>query len=213
MFWANMKKQEKSSLSGHSALDALHANVMMVDENLIITYMNPAVKALMREAETDLRRELPNFNAQRLVGGSVDQFHKHPEHQRRILRDLRAPHRAAICVGERVFDMAVTPLFVDGRREGFVVEWADARERLKNDHYAEQIKALHRSSAAVEFSADGIVLDANHNFLTLLGYGLDEIKGKHHRIFLDPAEAGSPEYASFWQRWRGARSIPANSAA
>src|SRR5450432_427545 len=45
---------------------------------------------------------------------------------------------------------------------------------------------------------DGTVVDANQNFLDVLGYTLAEIKGKHHRMFVDSAEQGKPEYAAFW---------------
>jgi methyl-accepting chemotaxis protein len=52
----------------------------------------------------------------------------------------------------------------------------------------------------IEYAPDGTILWANHLFLDLLGYKLDEIVGKHHRIFVDPAHAKSPEYLAFWQR-------------
>ncbi len=65
-----------------------------------------------------------------------------------------------------------------------------------------QIAAIHKSQAVIEFDLDGIVIDANENFLKALGYRLDEIKGKHHRTFVEPAFAKSAEYADFWKRLR-----------
>ena len=62
------------------------------------------------------------------------------------------------------------------------------------------VAAVHLSQAVIEFDLDGVVLDANANFLAVLGYELSEIKGRHHRMFVDPAEAGSPAYAEFWKR-------------
>jgi methyl-accepting chemotaxis protein len=47
---------------------------------------------------------------------------------------------------------------------------------------------------------DGCILDANENFLQTLGYGIDEIRGQHHRLFCDPVHAASDEYARFWTR-------------
>jgi methyl-accepting chemotaxis protein len=58
--------------------------------------------------------------------------------------------------------------------------------------------ALDRSQAIIEFSPDGIISTANQNFLSAVGYRLDEIVGQHHRIFVDPHYAQSPEYAQFW---------------
>ncbi len=64
------------------------------------------------------------------------------------------------------------------------------------------IDALNQSQAVIEFSLEGIILHANENFLRVTGYRLDEIRGKHHRMFVDPAEAASPAYQQFWDRLR-----------
>ena len=62
-----------------------------------------------------------------------------------------------------------------------------------------KLDALNRSQAIIEFEPDGTILSANENFLNAVGYKLDEIQGKHHRMFVDPEEANSPEYKQFWQ--------------
>lgn len=61
------------------------------------------------------------------------------------------------------------------------------------------LKALDKSMARIEFSMDGKVLDANDNFLDLMGYRLDEVKGKHHSIFITPDFRESEEYSEFWR--------------
>ena len=77
------------------------------------------------------------------------------------------------------------------------------RNRSKNlSSAAAKIDALDKSQAVIEFELDGTVLTANHNFLTVLGYTLAEIQGKHHRMFVEPAFAASSEYAQFWDRLR-----------
>ncbi|MEZ6097431.1 MAG: methyl-accepting chemotaxis protein [Pirellulaceae bacterium] len=58
--------------------------------------------------------------------------------------------------------------------------------------------ALSRSQAVIEFELDGTIVSANENFLTTLGYTLDEIVGRHHSMFVDAAYAASPEYREFW---------------
>ena len=65
-----------------------------------------------------------------------------------------------------------------------------------------QVNAISKSQAVIEFELDGTVLTANQNFLTVLGYTLPEIQGKHHRMFVEPAFAASAEYAQFWERLR-----------
>ncbi|MHB8287224.1 MAG: methyl-accepting chemotaxis protein, partial [Caulobacteraceae bacterium] len=62
------------------------------------------------------------------------------------------------------------------------------------------LEALDRSLAIVEFSPRGMILWANANFCSVMGYSLDEIKGKHHSIFVEPKYAASLEYTQFWQR-------------
>ena len=62
------------------------------------------------------------------------------------------------------------------------------------------VEAINRGQAIVEFNLDGTVITANDNFLRCLGYSLDEIKGRHHRMFCDQADADSVEYAEFWQK-------------
>ncbi len=66
-----------------------------------------------------------------------------------------------------------------------------------------RLDALDRSLATIEFAMDGTVLHANRNFLAVVGYRLEEIKGKHHRLFCDADYVASPEYASFWTKLRG----------
>ncbi|KEQ03485.1 methyl-accepting chemotaxis protein [Pseudorhizobium pelagicum] len=62
------------------------------------------------------------------------------------------------------------------------------------------LAAMGRSQAIIEFDLKGNILTANENFCAVMGYELAEIKGKHHRIFVDPAEAAGAEYKEFWQR-------------
>jgi len=68
------------------------------------------------------------------------------------------------------------------------------------DDAAATLAALSQSQAMIEFTLDGTILDANENLLNAMGYSLDEVRGKHHRIFVDAAYAQSPEYAEFWRR-------------
>ena len=60
--------------------------------------------------------------------------------------------------------------------------------------------ALEKVQAVIEFNLDGTVITANQNFLSTVGYSLDEITGRHHRMFCEPAYANSPEYQAFWAK-------------
>lgn len=72
----------------------------------------------------------------------------------------------------------------------------------KSKELEDMLAALDRSSAVIEFSLDGIILNANDNFLKGMGYSKSQIIGKHHKIFCDPKDAESQAYQDFWQRLR-----------
>jgi methyl-accepting chemotaxis protein len=63
-----------------------------------------------------------------------------------------------------------------------------------------QMAAIQRSQAVIEFALDGIILAANDNFLAAVGYTLEQVKGRHHSMFVDPAERDSPQYRQFWEK-------------
>ncbi|RYG59743.1 MAG: methyl-accepting chemotaxis protein [Alphaproteobacteria bacterium] len=64
------------------------------------------------------------------------------------------------------------------------------------------MSALDKSQAIIEFDIHGNILSANNNFLKTTGYSLADIKGKHHRTFVEPEYADSEEYRQFWQKLR-----------
>ena len=71
--------------------------------------------------------------------------------------------------------------------------------KMQNADYQGQIAAINKAQAVIEFNLDGTVITANDNFLKTLGYSLDEIKGKHHSMFVDPSYRASTEYRQFWR--------------
>ncbi|NJM35625.1 MAG: PAS domain S-box protein [Rhodomicrobium sp.] len=147
-----------------------------------------------------MQKELPHFMVSKLIGSQIDIFHKDPRHQRRLLEALSNTHQATIKVGRCVFDLTANPLFDDnGERLGTMVEWADAKLRLQNLDFKEQIAAIGRSQAVIEFDLDGKIVTANDNFLMALGYRLDEIEGRHHSMFVALANSENASYRQFWE--------------
>jgi len=66
--------------------------------------------------------------------------------------------------------------------------------------YAGQVAAIGKSQAVIEFDLDGTIIKANENFLSCLDYSLNQIQGKHHRMFVDESYAKSPAYREFWAK-------------
>ena len=87
----------------------------------------------------------------------------------------------------------------DGKPYKVVKFATDITERKRQtSDYAGQLAAIDRAQAVIEFNLDGTILTANQNFLDALGYRLDEIQGKHHRLFVDPTEGAGSAYRDFW---------------
>lgn len=94
------------------------------------------------------------------------------------------------------------PVFDKDGKPVRVVKFATdiTASKLQIAEFEGKVRAIERAQAVIEFELDGTVITANENFLRIFGYSLDEIVGKHHRIFCDPGYAESLEYAQFWQK-------------
>jgi methyl-accepting chemotaxis protein len=104
--------------------------------------------------------------------------------------------------GRPVWIQASYSPLLDRRGKPFkVVKFATdiTEQKLKNADCEGQLKAIHKSQAVIEFNLDGTIVSANDNFLKALGYGLDEIRGQHHRMFVEPQERESAAYRAFWE--------------
>ncbi|HEX7789229.1 MAG TPA: PAS domain-containing methyl-accepting chemotaxis protein [Afipia sp.] len=96
------------------------------------------------------------------------------------------------------------PLLGRGGKPYKVVKFATdiTEQKLKNADYEGQITAIRKSQAVIEFNLDGTIIVANENFLKLLGYRLDEIRGKHHGMFVEARYRDSADYRQFWEALR-----------
>ncbi|MDX2263814.1 MAG: PAS domain S-box protein [Hyphomicrobiales bacterium] len=141
----------------------------------------------------------------------VDPAHETSAEYRSFWRDLRAGAFKAgefrrIAKGGREVWLQATynPVVGAGAAPAKIVKFATdiTAQVIQNASYRGQIEAINKSQAVIEFTLDGRVLAANDNFLSALGYARDEIVGRHHRIFMDPAEAATDAYRAFWEMLR-----------
>jgi methyl-accepting chemotaxis protein len=109
--------------------------------------------------------------------------------------------------GRDVFIRAsYNPIFAGGRVVRVVKVASDVTEETQRSaEAAGQLAAIGRSHAVIHFSPDGRILAANDNFLAVMGYALEEIVGRHHEIFVDPAERDGAAYRAFWEDLRAGR--------
>ena len=122
--------QELNVARLQSAVDGAQTNLMLCDDDLNITYVNPAVVDMLAKRETELRQRWPSFDVRNLVGQNIDQFHKNPAHQRGLLKDAsRLPAKAEIKVGDLEFEVNATMIKgPSGEYMGNMVEWRDITE-------------------------------------------------------------------------------------
>ena len=120
-----------------TSLDNATTNVLMCDRNLTVTYINKTAMNKLKTLEGEIRKVLPSFNADRIVGTCIDGFHKNPSHQRRILEDPRSlPHRAEIKLGPLTLSLTVSAIVSEkGEYLGNTLEWADitAQKRAQDE--------------------------------------------------------------------------------
>ena len=106
--------------------------------------------------------------------------------------------------GEPVWIQATyTPIIRGGRVQRIIKFATDVTAQvIEGARIRAQMDAINRSQAVIEFSPDGTILEANENFLNLMGYSLSEIRGKKHQIFVRESERASKAYADFWSKLR-----------
>ncbi|MBN9315443.1 MAG: PAS domain S-box protein [Devosia sp.] len=105
--------------------------------------------------------------------------------------------------GKEVWIQATyNPVFDRGGKLVKVVKLASdvTSQKLVSADAQGQLAAISRSQAVIEFTVTGEILSANENFCAALGYHIDEIRGRHHRMFVEPGYASSSEYRDFWDR-------------
>jgi methyl-accepting chemotaxis protein len=133
---AKLDAAQKSALVQNAPL-----NIMLADRNGIIVYQNPASLNTLKSLE----HVLP-VRADEVVGNSYDIFHKHPEHQRRMLADPRnLPHTAEIEVGGEYLLLTVSAIYDDeGEYTGPMVAWELITEKKRAEKEIEEAQARER---------------------------------------------------------------------
>ncbi|AJC85131.1 PAS sensor-containing MCP-domain signal transduction protein [Campylobacter peloridis] len=81
-----------------------------------------------------------------------------------------------------------------------------AQLEQSNQNFQDILNAISNTMAMIEFQTDGTIINANENFLKTMNYSLDEIKGKHHRMFCLPEVVNSQRYVDFWKDLKNGKS-------
>jgi methyl-accepting chemotaxis protein len=166
----NMKAAENARV--RTALDKAGANIVLADEQLNIVYLNEAAQQLFRGMQGDLKRERPGFDADKLLGASVDMFHDHPAQHRQLLADLRGQHTEELYLGGRLLKLSAIPVNdADGKRVGTMTEWWDRTQEVSvQEEVAEIVRRALDNDLSLRVGMDG-----KSGFLASLGSGLNKL--------------------------------------
>lgn len=181
--------------------------MLLVQLDGTVSYLNRRGHELFQQLEEQL-----DISPEDLVGGNLKRLYRKVKGLEQAASRLRTPTKLRASVGEEWIDIDFVPLNDDHDVSvGMLQVWQLVTEQARNDDakfdLSARLEAINNAQAVIEFEMDGMIVDANEKFLNLLGYRLDEIRGKHHGMFTTEEYRHSPEYKEFWAKLNRGESI------
>jgi len=167
-----LEKASRKAADLANALKVCQANVMIADEDLNIVFVNDRVQQMLKVREKELQTVLPSFSVDNLIGTCVDDFHKHPKHQRDLLKNLDKPHKAELLLAGVTFTLIASPwISQNGKHLGTIVEWEDrTNEVVIEKEIAELVSAAGNGELDARVKEDG-----KEGFFLRLAQGLNSL--------------------------------------
>ena len=179
---ASSRQVAADSMRIKQALDTVNSGVMVADPDYNIIYMNDAVLDLFNEAQDDIRKDLPDFNIDALLGANIDVFHKNPAHQRGMLDKLTGTFKASLNLGGHTLDFSANPVANEtGERIGTVVEWLDRTNEVKIEKEIAMIVEGVKSGSL----GDRVSLEDKEGFFRTLSVGINDLAETVDTVFSD----------------------------
>lgn len=209
MFNSKLKKENQQLREDLMSMEQVKDSL---DSEMLVLQLDP--QGRIETVNANFEREM-FYRADQLLGRSLEEIV--PAHVKKL--DFYERMKAAISTGahlngafrllrgngeEAWLRSILQPVRdFEGRIKYFMLHSSDLTRTIASSREHESlINALMRSTAVIEFSLDGHVLTANERFLQTMGYRLEQVKGKHHRLFCEPEEANSAGYQVFWEKLR-----------
>jgi len=156
------------------ALDNVSTGVMIADPERKIIYVNKAVVAVLKGAQEGIRKQLPAFDADQLIGTSIDSFHKTPAHQAKLLAELTQTYTANLEIGDRYMTVSANPVIdKEGQRLGAVAEW---RDRTQEVHAERELKSLLDAAVQGDFTRR-LATENKEGFFLDMAQGMNQLVG------------------------------------
>jgi methyl-accepting chemotaxis protein len=169
-----------------TALDRVSAGAMLADAEGKITYVNDAAIAIFRHQAGEIRKVMPQFDVERLLGSTFDSFGQIPSLQRNVLQNLTAVHTSEARMGDAVFRVTANPVVGrDGNRAGTVVQWIDRTQEAATEQEVEAVV-----SQALEGDLTGRIReDDKELFFKTLASGVNRLLENMSEVVRSMAQA------------------------
>ena len=160
---ANQKVQEMLRIK--TALDATSMNIRIADTDGNLIYLNPALTNTLKQIQDEIRKKVPTFDANNMLGKSVGVFYDDPQAAVERLKNLRVERQSDIVIGGRQYWLITNPIFnTHGVQEGTVGQWIDKTDELRTE---KEVTALVTAAAAGDLSHRIDLTDKTGFFLSL----------------------------------------------
>ncbi len=193
------------SLMKGAAFNGSSIPMLLVDRERRILDVNKSFLDLLSRQLPMFRQFWPDISPATIVGQCIDQFHRDPSHQAKLMADpARLPYRTDISVGDFKFALSVGAVIDDGGNfAGCTLEWVDVTAARVN---AGIIDAIRAGQGVIELSMAGEILSVNDVLEKMLGYSALELRGKPISL-LNPArkEGGGLAATRMWDELREGR--------
>lgn len=202
-----MAKHDMNDITEQDLLD-LRGQVAAIDRAMAVIQFDMSGKVL---AANEMFLDVFGYREKDVVGKHHQMFVDEAEASSKGYKEFwRTLNRGEFLAGEfrrfgrdnkEIWLQATYNPILDGSGQPVkVVKYATdiTEQKRTNVEAAGQVEAIEKSNAVIHFDMSGHVIHANQAFLDAMGYSLREIKGKHHRIFVEPSYAQSSEYQEFW---------------
>ncbi len=185
-FALDVTAQAVDGLRVKVALDKVASNVMVADNDGKITYMNDAVLEMFRANAAEIRKQLPGFDADRVLGANFDSFHKAPSHQRNVLAQRRGVHTTEIRLGDAFLKIIGSPVIdSSGSRLGTVVQWLDRTAEVATEKEVEFVVEAAQNGDLTRRIRD----KGGTGFLATLAKGINSILEGNANLVKDVKDA------------------------
>jgi|LakMenEpi03Aug12_release.lakeMendotaPanAssembly.Ray.scaffolds.fasta_scaffold03794_16 methyl-accepting chemotaxis protein len=166
------KKIADENLRIRIALDNVSTGVMIADNDRTIIYANKSVLGILKGAEASLRKQLPSFDASKVMGENIDSFHKNPAHQANLLATFTSTYTANLEVGGSFLRVIASPVSNDlNERLGVVAEWHDRTAEVTVER---EVAAIVEGALRGDFD-QRLTLEGKTGFFKQLAEGLNKL--------------------------------------